>query len=336
MNFQMKIKYILPFSLLICVSMVGCDEDEEVEIGNWVELGDCDCSRRGSAVSFVIGDRAYVGTGYDGEDYLKDFYAYEAATNSWFAVPSLPDTAAARSSAVAFSIGDKGYVGTGVDSDRNELKDFWSYDVTKGTWERVADFGGTARHGAIAFALDGKGYVGTGDDGDEDRKDMWQYDPTIDEWKQVASFGGVKKTDAAVFVIGDLAYVATGAKNGVLDEEFFAYDPVNDRWESRLPVDEEDDYNIMRSGAVAFALDGKGYIAMGSTGGSRRDVWEYDPLMDEWEEKTELDADDGSSRVDAVAFVVSNRAFITTGRNGSIRLDDIWEFEPDEEDDEDD
>ena len=337
MSFPMKIKRILLFFTLIPGSiLVGCDEEDEVEIGNWVELGDCDCSRRGSAVSFVIGDRAYVGTGYDGEDYLKDFYAYDAATNSWFEVPSMPDTAAARSSAVAFSIGDKGYVGTGIDSDRNELKDFWSYDVTNNTWERIADFGGTARRGAIAFALEGKGYVGTGDDGDEDRKDMWQYDPATNAWEQVASFAGVKKTDATVFVINDLAYVATGAKNGVLDEEFFAYDPVENRWESRLPLDEEDDYNIIRSGAVAFTLNGKGYIAMGSTGSTRRDIWEYDPLNDLWDEKTELDSDDGSSRVDAVAFVLGSRAFITTGRNGSIRLDDIWEFQPDEEDDEDD
>jgi hypothetical protein len=36
----------------------------------------------------------------------------------------------------------------------------------------------------------------------------------------------------------------------------------------------------------------------------------------------------GVARMDAVAFTVQNRAFITTGKYINTRLDDIWEFIP--------
>ena len=90
----------------------------------------------------------------------------------------------------------------------------------------------------------------------------------------------------------------------------------------------DDEYTINRINCVSFSLNGKGFIATGGQNTSGNDVWEYDPVTDLWEEKTELE---GTSRMEAAGFVISNRFFITTGRSSSYYFDDLWEFEPDAE-----
>ena len=90
-------------------------------------------------------------------------------------------------------------------------------------------------------------------------------------------------------------------------------------------LDVEDSYTITRSNAVAFELNGKGYIGTGSFNGIRSDFWEYNPNTDTWIEVTSLE---GAARQDAIAFSIGEKAFVATGRNGNYYFDDIWYFEP--------
>ena len=46
--------------------------------------------------------------------------------------------------------------------------------------------------------------------------------------------------------------------------------------------DYDDDYAIVRSGAVAFVIDSKGYVTTGTTGSLKSDYWVYDPDTDLW------------------------------------------------------
>ena len=335
-------KYTKLFSLATLLGIIGsisCDsgEDDDDFLGNWVEMSDFEGFRRSNAVSFVIGDVAYVGTGFNGDEdeYYQDFWRYNVNQNFWQRVDSLPGVG--RSAAVAFSIGDFGYTGLGFDGD-DELRDFYRYDPTADEWTQIADFGGTARRNAVAFALNGKGYVGTGDDGNT-LKDFWEYDPAEDAWTQIPSLGGSKRENSIAFVIGDFAYVGTGSDNGALELDFWRFDPglLTDSngfpWIRMTDLDEEDDYEIIRENATAFTMNGLGYVVTGIRGSITNTVWEYDPITDFWTEKTSLE---GAARRDAVSFSVNNRGFITTGRTGSSYFDDIWEFEPFEEEDEDD
>ncbi len=75
-------------------------------------------------------------------------------------------------------------------------------------------------------------------------------------------------------------------------------------------------------------MNGKGYVATGGTGGSGSLVWEYRPSTDRWEELANFE---GSSRMNAVAFVINDKAFIATGQSSSYYFEDTWEFFPDEE-----
>jgi hypothetical protein len=71
----------------------------------------------------------------------------------------------------------------------------------------------------------------------------------------------------------------------------------------------------------------------GESSGAINSVWEYSPDSDTWESKTNFE---GYTRQDATVFFNANKAFVGMGRSGSLYLDDLDEFFPTREyDDED-
>lgn len=334
-----KRKWTIALLIPVLAFQFSCDSSsDDVEVGNWIELSDYEGKTRSSSTAFVIESAAYVGTGYSGTDdeYYNDFWEFDAALNYWKKIADFPGVA--RSSAVSFTIGNKGYVGTGYDGTYR-LKDFYEYNPATDTWKQIADFGGTARMGAVAFAINGKGYVGTGYDG-SDVKDFWEYTPSNDTWTQIPSIGGSKRRDAVAFVIDEMAYVGTGTHNGAYESDMWVFNPANlvdgnSPWSQITDLADEDyDYEeVLREGAVAFTIDGYGYLGTGSYGSIVSTFWKYDPIYDTWEEVT---AFEGASRMDAVAFTINGRGFVALGRNSSTYFDDIWEFKPEMEYDEND
>ena len=140
----MKIlKYYLLLSLVL-FAVLSCNKDSNTTslLGNWVDLSDFEGVARYDAVAFTIGDYGYVGTGFDGEVRLKDFWKYDSELNSWTQIADFPG--AARNGAVAFSVNGIGYVGTGYDG-QSKLQDFYSYDPSTDSWDTIADFEGSAR-----------------------------------------------------------------------------------------------------------------------------------------------------------------------------------------------
>ena len=329
----MEIKSYLKISVFLFLAVfVSCsgDDDDDNDMGNWVESSSFDGDARGNAVAFVIGDKGYLVSGYDGDDHLNDLWEYNKEGDFW--VQKANFEGAPRSSAVGFSINGLGYFGTGYDGD-NKLNDFWSYNPESNSWTQKADFAGTARYGAIGFAVAGNGYIGTGYDGSE-LKDFWKYDVNANEWTQAIGFGGNKRKDAVAFVIGDKAYVGTGIRNGSYENDFYVFDGTTEAWTRLKDLDDDDeDYTVLLTSGTAFSLNGLGYIATGEASGINTNLWEYDPVTDTWEERPDFE---GTARQDAVAFSFSDKAFVLTGRSGSYYFDDNWEYRPNEENNEDD
>ncbi len=316
---------------LIAMIFTGCsDDNDDTEIGNWVERSVFDGIPRSNAISFVVNNKGYMGTGYDGDDYLSDFWEYDIDGDYWVQKADFPGKE--RSSAIGFATDSKGYVGIGFDGDI-ELEDFWEYDPNTNTWNQKANFEGGIRRGAVGFATNGMGYVGTGYDGENDKKDFWKYNPSTDEWSELVGFGGDKRRDATTFEIDNKIYLGTGITNGLYIDDFWEFDPSTENWKRLKDLDEEDDYTIARSNAVSFTIGGFGYIATGYTNGALGSLWAYDPILDEWEEATSFEA---YPRQDAVSFSSNNKAFVLLGRSGGLYLDDSYEFFPNEEFDEDD
>ncbi|MDP3928667.1 MAG: kelch repeat-containing protein [Bacteroidota bacterium] len=83
-------------------------------------------SIRIAAVSFSIGNKAYIGTGYNNPSRktLNDFWEWDKATNTWLKLDSFPGVA--RGWALASAANGKGYITQGSDNDENGIVIFGS------------------------------------------------------------------------------------------------------------------------------------------------------------------------------------------------------------------
>lgn len=332
---QLKYSLLLPLSvLLLIVSCTKSSDSSDEESGNWVKRSDFEGNARTEAVSFVIGDTAYIGTGFDGTNRYTDFWAYDPVKNFW--VQRAQFGGKARNSAVGFTIGSKGYIATGYDGV-NRLKDNWEYDPATNSWTQKADFAGTARYDAVGFGINDKGYITTGFDGGY-TKDFWEFVPTgginnTGVWTQLISLGGTKRSGSVVWVYNNKAYIVGGLNNGASINEFWVYDPAAASWQELRKISNvsddtyDDDYSdIIRYNAAGFVLNNKGYLTTGENGSYISKTWEYDFASDVWTRKTSYER---AERSGALGFTVKGRGFIACGRNNSYYFDNLDELLPD-------
>ena len=105
------IAYCLPARLLLTLMLAGglpiayCFAQ-----GTWTPKADFGGTGRWGAVGFSIGNKGYIGTGWDNGPH-QDFWEYNPSTDAWTQKANFGGTA--RYGAVGFSIGNKGYIGTG-------------------------------------------------------------------------------------------------------------------------------------------------------------------------------------------------------------------------------
>lgn len=92
---------------------------------------------------------------------------------------------------------------------------------------------------------------------------------------------------------------------------------------------------VGRASAVGFAINGKGYVALGRTAmrsGALNDCWEYNPDSDKWTQKASFP---GKARVKAIGVGLNGKAYIGLGYDISGKiyannydLKDFWCFDP--------
>ena len=308
-------------------------------IGNWLKRSAFDGNGRAGAVSFVIGDTAYVGTGFDGSIRYSDFWAYNPTNDAWSQRAIMPTAAIKRNSAAAFTAAGKGYVTTGYDGI-NRLQDTWEFNPATNSWAQKANFpdppnstlGSGARYGAVGFGIGTKGYICSGYTGSHN-KDLWEYNTATDAWTAKASMNtSDKRTGASVFVYNNQAYIVSGTNNGTVVTEMAMYDPATNLWTKKrdianLSTDTYDDAytSIVRGNAITFVIGDKGYLATGENGANNRTTWEYNFATDTWLEKTGYERSDRNS---ATGFTVKGRGYVTLGRNSTFYFDNLDEFKP--------
>lgn len=334
MNRKLLNLRILPVIFLMMFAVSSCDDDNEDDlVGNWVDRFEFEGVARSHAVTFAIGSKAYVVSGYDGveREYLQDCWEFDSEKNQWTKMDSFPGIG--RRDACAFAVNGKGYVVGGYDGENEtKLKDVWEFDPVANAWTQKKDFVASARYGATAFSVNNTGYLCGGFDGSH-LKDLWQYDPASDNWLQKASLPGSKRYNANVFVIDDIAYVFGGNNNNTYVDDFWAYDYSTDTWTPKRDIADtnddasyDNDYkSIVREAGATFVINGYGYVATGYRQGVINTTWEYNPATDLWTEKTALE---GTARTNAIGITINNRGFILTGRSGNSYFDDVWEFHP--------
>jgi N-acetylneuraminic acid mutarotase len=304
----------------------GCKDDnkEADKLGNWYRQGipDFGGSPRNGAVSFVIGEKGYIGTGRSSEtvSYKNDMWSFTGKT--WSQTAAFPGSG--RSHATAFVVNNKAYVGTGYDNntlvDNGYKKDFYEYDPATDKWKQIADFPSTRRH-ASSFVIANKGYVGLGAvDVSTMFQDFYSYDPATNKWLEVATFTGGKRNGANAFVLDGKAYVGFGQNNSQTPtKDLYQFDPAGNSW-TRLEASNE---NLTpRAFGFTLVMNGKAYI-IGGTGAS--DVWQYEPGTNTWTAMTNFE---GGARSHAAGFTLGSVGYLGTGLAGSSNSDDLWAFDP--------
>ncbi|HET7818338.1 MAG TPA: kelch repeat-containing protein [Bacteroidia bacterium] len=290
--------------------------------GTWIQKASIPFTARWGAIGFAITNRGYVGTGYDGSINYGDFWSYNAVTNSWSQIASIP----ARRSASAFTIGNYGYVCFGIDQSSNFYNDIWEYDPSGNTWAQKANFPGSARYGAAGFSIGNKGYVACGNEGSAAgpyTNDFWEYDPVTNKWTQKANFPGTPRYGLTCmgWAIGDKGYLGNGV-DGYNPyhwaPDFYEYTPATDKW-----IKKADFPFGGRSYAIAFTSCNKYYSGTGQNGTALDDLWEYDPLTDKWSQMADFG---GGNRWLMIGLTIHGNGYGGTGYDFTNYYNDWWMY----------
>jgi N-acetylneuraminic acid mutarotase len=186
----------------------------------WTQKANFTGAPRKEAVSFVIANKAYVGTGNSASGLLADFFTYDPNTNSWAQISDFAGTA--RRAAVGFSMESYGFVGTGDDGTLRN--DFWMYQPQTDQWIQKANFPGNARSGACGWAAFPVCYLGTGEDAAHTfHNDLWEYNYFLNNWTQRANLPGPGRKNAVAFFLDGWGHIATGYNDGIFYDDLWAY-----------------------------------------------------------------------------------------------------------------
>ena len=197
-------------------------------------------------------------------------------------------------------------------------------------WKRINDFNeGYDGVYPVSFTLNNKGYFGLG----ENNTNFWEYDPVKDIFIKKADFPKSIGAYPMSFTASNLGYVlfvddeystAGGMMVNDTIKELWEYNPENDLWTRKA-----DFPGSKRSSGVALSINEKGYIVGGQYWKTSwiyypKDLWEYDPLRDEWTQKADFP---GSDRAESFGFSMNGKGYFGIGSTGWSQKS-IYEYNP--------
>lgn len=94
-------------------------------MGKWSQKSPFPGEPRYGAIGFSMGDKGYIGLGWNNSIYYTNFFEYNAITDLW--VQKADFIGESRAYAVGFAIGKNGYVGTGDNENEEAFSNFWVY-----------------------------------------------------------------------------------------------------------------------------------------------------------------------------------------------------------------
>lgn len=210
----------------------------------------------------TVGDKLYVLGFHAGSGQRKgdgSSYAYDAKTDAWTEVASMPPSTE-RGAACVTTYQGKVYLFGGTNDVA--LPDASTYDPATDQWDTLPLLPAN-RHHCVAAALNDKIYIVSGRDViiEQVQAESYIYDPATQKYQEVAPIL-TPRGGAAGALLGGKIYVFGGEgnvddPNGIFHETE-VYDPATDKWES-LP-----DMTVPRHGFGAVVIDGKIHLPAGS------------------------------------------------------------------------
>ncbi|HEX8516424.1 MAG TPA: kelch repeat-containing protein [Bacteroidia bacterium] len=246
-----------------------------------------------------------------------------AFSQSWQQAADFPSTE--RDDGASFVIGNTAYCGTGLMPWFVAGKDFYSLDMSAGSWEAIAELpAGNERQYASGFSDGSRGFITGGVNGSY-FNDLWIYDPVSDSWNPGAPLPSAGRMGAANFVIGNTAYIVGGRTSANQSiSEVWAYNMLNNTWvqKNNLPFG-------ARWRASGASMNNKGYLLFGKDENNsfRKELMEYDPGIDSW---SIINIFPGNGRTYSSMNASSGKLLVTAGLDTlGNSYNDFWSFHPD-------
>ena len=239
----------------------------------WTQKADLPGSGRRDAISFVINNFAFVGSGMDSISgptgtTLKDFWRYNPTSNSWTAIADFPGAGGEGVYfATGFAVGGKGYLCGGKTGPSIYSSQLWEYKPSNNQWIQRASFPGGVRYQMLSFVVGSKAYVGMGTDQNIFKKDMYCYDPGANSWQAIAPFPAYERGAASTFTLEERGFVCLGNNGGLLSD-LIEYNPESDAWTLRAAFGGSE-----RKSAISFVIDNKAYVGTGKGYSGKKDSW---------------------------------------------------------------
>ncbi|RFC55230.1 Kelch repeat-containing protein [Brumimicrobium aurantiacum] len=287
---------------------------------SWQQLDDFPATERDDGVSFVIGDKAYCGTGYKtGWVETKDFHVLDMNTDQWSTVSSLP-IGEERQYASAFASSTKGFVFGGI-KDGDHLNDLWKYNSSQDSWTEMTPLPAEGRRGSVSFVINGVAYIVGGNTEIENAIDeVWAYNINDDTWEQKNDFpfGGLYRASGTSSEnYGYLIFGQNESNN--LNNKLYAYDPISDSWtlKSTFPETGRMHSSLNLISNQLFVIAGIDDMDV-----YHKDLWRFDLSDSTWHELVEIP---GNVRKGGMAFNNGDNLYYTTGINDQdVRLKESW------------
>ncbi|WP_431123591.1 kelch repeat-containing protein [Flagellimonas flava] len=259
------------------------------ELDDWfreTDFPNADDQLTSSAV-FVIGNKAYIvgGSSLENGD-SSEVWEYDptiGGEGGMWTLMETPFPGTGKVQAVGFSIDGKGYIaGGGYDNGEftQKVDEVWMYDPTNDSWTEKMDFPGSAFTRGLSFVVDSKAYVHLGrteEDGNGSNE-FWEYSPSGDTWVEKASIPG-KRSGAFGFAMDGKVYIGYGSDydqnqhTAIHRQDFMVYNPTTNDWTDLITPEGV----ATRSGAISHAVNGIGYMGLGSENGVSTDFWKFEP-----------------------------------------------------------
>lgn len=287
----------------------------------WQQLADFPATERDDGTAFVIGNKAWCGTGFKtGWIVTNDMYVLDMNTDTWSTATAMqPGTE--RQYACAFSNNSVGYIFGGQDQNGTALNDLWAFDTIIGNWQQKTSLPDTGLAGACCFKINGIAYIiGGSNSGNNASNRVWSYNIGSDTWLQKSnmSFGG--RWRASATELNGKGYLIFGKdQNGRFCKELYEYDPINDTWTqiSSFPL-------IGRSYSAFNTVAGELFVIAGIDTNNLcyNDLWKFDTGTLQWQQQTVMPT---FTRKGGICFNSTNAIYYTTGIDQqNNRLKETW------------
>ncbi|MCW3085735.1 MAG: C-terminal target protein [Bacteroidetes bacterium] len=288
----------------------------------WQSLADFPATERDDGVSFVIGNKAYCGTGGEpGFVYASDFYALNMNNDTWSSIAALP-TGNQRQYSSGFSNAGFGFIVGGLGS--GYLNDVWMYDTVSNSWSSKTPLPSAGRMGCASFVINGIAYIIGGRTSTSlSINEVWAYDMTNDTWQRKNDLPFGSRWRASATALANKGYLAFGIdEHNRFCNELFEYDPVMDSWTQISTFPDRG-----RSYAAMKAVAGDLLVTAGldTLNTYYNDMWRYTITTSVWQQLGSIPA---QGRKGGMCFTNGSALYYTTGIDQTnTRLKQSWKVE---------